>query len=256
MVSLLSELTKAYSKEYPGEPLPASITNVDERQALRAFETGIRSEQLRMLSFLNKSKTLSEAVLCATTYESRNPKKGTSQSHQSSSSHSSSAPTHSATTNSNKPTCENCKKFGHIAQNCRSRPIIKTETPEILCNYCKLPGHIISDCQVRKQNNLKKYGNENWAPPRSYVNHVQTNLQHTSDQTTSQLGYSNQTNFQNSGAPNNQPNRSAEYFQNTQNQVNVVQSAHLNNQSQVQGNCQLRAVAMETSPRIEDLHDH
>lgn len=253
MLDLLSELTKAYSKELqPGETLPTTIKNINERQALRAFETGIRSENLRMLIFLNKSKTLSDAVSCATTYEGRNPKKGTTTT-------SSDSPSTSSTplnSNFNKPTCENCKKFGHTAQTCRTKPTIKVEQngSQTFCNYCKEPGHIIADCKTRKQNNLKKYGTENWAPPRNYVNHVHTDPSQYPQGGTQGDMYRSTPNYSQSNPNYSQSGPSSSDIANPTNHVQNTQNQSPN-PFRTQGNDQLRAVPMDSSARIEDCHN-
>lgn len=249
MMDLLSELTKAYSKELPaGQTLPPSVQNINERQALRAFETGIRSEQLRMLIFLNKSKDLADAVSCATAYESRNPKKGANSSDPPS--------TSNANSNTSKPTCESCKKFGHTAQNCRSKPIkVEPNGSQTFCNYCKETGHAIQDCRQRKENNLKKYGTENWAPPRKFVNYVQTNCsQNSPPGSMEQFAQSPPvTQYINPPGP---PSTNAN--PGNQNQIHHIQTTQnwTPNPFQAQGNGQLRAGTVDVSARIEDCQEH
>lgn len=246
MMDLLSELTKAYSKELPaGENLPLAIQNINERQALRAFETGIRSEQLRMLVFLNKSKDLADAVSCATTYENRNPKKGATSSDPPS--------TPSNQNTSNKITCENCKKFGHTAQNCRTKPIkVEPNSNQTFCNYCKQTGHAILDCQQRKENNLKKHGTENWAPPRKFVNHVHTNCSQSCPLSSMEQFPQPAPVAQCASSPSLP---SANPNSNNQNQIQTTQNWSPN-PFQTQGNGQLRTGVVDTSARIEDCQEH
>ena len=40
-----------------------------------------------------------------------------------------------------KTQCYSCKKFGHLASQCKQK----------VCNYCKKSGHIISECRRRPQ---------------------------------------------------------------------------------------------------------
>lgn len=160
---LLKELTQAYKSELAdGEVISRSVTVINERRAIRAFESGLRNSQLRMMVILSKSATLAEAISCATSYENRLPHPPTKSSPPSS------TPTTAA------PTCEKCKRVGHKQENCYARNI-KTEPVSSTCNYCKQTGHFIADCAQRKENNKRYRGDENYRPPRT-VNHTQVNV--------------------------------------------------------------------------------
>ena len=46
-----------------------------------------------------------------------------------------------------KPQCYECKKYGHVARNCRQK---------LFFNYCKRNGHVISECTRRPQSNIQQ----------------------------------------------------------------------------------------------------
>lgn len=165
MQALLAELNKAYVKELAdGEnEVSPSVIAIIERQAIRAFESGLRNEQLRMMVILSKGANLAESIACAVTFENRLPQ-GPVVSH----------PVDRPVSASNRPVCENCNKTGHTKNNCYQKTG-KTEQT-VFCNYCKANDHHISVCQIRKTNNLKFKGDENFIPS-SRVNHVQVTSQ-------------------------------------------------------------------------------
>ncbi|KAI9177385.1 hypothetical protein LWI28_014551 [Acer negundo] len=41
-----------------------------------------------------------------------------------------------------KVQCYSCKKFGHLAAQCKQK----------FCNYCKIAGHMLTECRKRPQN--------------------------------------------------------------------------------------------------------
>lgn len=170
--TLFNELSKSYKKEMTDgtEELSPSMIVILQRQAVRNFETGLKNDQLRMMVIMNKSKTIRDAISCALAFESRLPKKAVTTGTANGSSTSSSTPI-------SKTTCETCKKSGHTSQTCyrnkiKSEP--KTEpTVTVRCNYCKENGHTITDCEIRKENNRRAHGDENYRPPPRIVNHLQ-----------------------------------------------------------------------------------
>lgn len=268
MFKLLADLTKSYANEIStGEQIPDSILNINERQALRAFESGIRSDQLRMLLFLNKSKTLTEAIKCATTFESRTPKKAPSPS-------SASTVPVSNNINNNRPVCEYCRKVGHTVQNCYLKKEIKTENPGEVCRYCKQPGHVINNCRARKENNSRYRGNDNWTSPRNQVHHFHTSRPNQLDPRYFQtnrnqfLPKNRRTNFVSSENHFRQNHKNSEqsFLSNSQTQPN---SQHDRNQdenpTQVQpemscsypdqGNGSMRAGEVDSPPRIQEYHN-
>lgn len=162
MQSLLAELNKAYVKELAeGENVVSpSVIAIIERQAVRAFESGLRNEQLRMMVIISKGANLLETIAYAVNFENRLPREVVD-----------SHPSNHSVSTSNRPVCENRNKTGNTKNNCYQKPI-KTEQTGVFCSYCKANDHHISVCQIRKTNNLKYKGNENFVPYQR-VNHLQ-----------------------------------------------------------------------------------
>lgn len=189
MTRLLTELHKAFERELaPNEVFSPSLKTIIQRQAVRAFESGLRHEQLRLMVIMSKSTTLAAAINCATNLEGRLPKKQSTNQTTSSQPSSPNVSSNTSTNPSNKPICTNCKKTGHSAQHCYQKPI-KSEpldqNGDIFCRYCKSNTHLISDCETRKANNLRYRGNENYAPPRQ-VNLVEVPQPSSSTETQNQ----------------------------------------------------------------------
>ncbi|KAG5889576.1 hypothetical protein JTB14_007376 [Gonioctena quinquepunctata] len=52
--------------------------------------------------------------------------------------------------------CTNCKKFGHIKEEC-----FRNRNQNKLCHFCKKPGHFIKYCRIRKSKENGR-NNEEW----------------------------------------------------------------------------------------------
>lgn len=116
--------------------LPDNIKKLNENTCMRAFEDGIRSSNLKMITILEKSETLSESITFAAYQEKRFG--------SSSASNFQTRPAASFT-----PTCHRCGVVGHLASRCHERQTVLT------CSYCHKVGHLINDCQTRQWRNVK-----------------------------------------------------------------------------------------------------
>lgn len=118
--------------------LPNNIKRLNETACMQAFEDGIRSTNLKMITILEKPETLSESIQFATNQEKR---------------FSISSPTPNFQTRpatSFTPTCHRCGVVGHLASQCRERQ------NELICSYCHKIGHLIENCQTRQWRSVKE----------------------------------------------------------------------------------------------------
>lgn len=119
--------------------LPDNIKKLNETSCMRAFEDGIRSSNLKMITILEKPETLSESITFASNQEKRFGVPSTTFNFQT-------RPAASFT-----PTCHRCGIVGHLASHCRNLERQNTLT----CSYCHKVGHLIEDCQTRPWRNVK-----------------------------------------------------------------------------------------------------
>lgn len=132
--------------------LPVNIKKLNEKTCMRAFEDGIRSPNLKMITILEKAETLAASISFATMQEKRfgiSPKFPNS-------------PTQSSGTFT--PTCHRCGVVGHLSPHCptHERPISST------CTFCHRIGHRVENCRIRMGQNEKSEEKENARRP--YVN--------------------------------------------------------------------------------------
>lgn len=150
ILKVFNKLNVAYLNELKenGEnivELPVNIKKLNEKTCMRAFEDGIHSPNLKMITILEKVETLTASISFASMQEKRfgiSPKFPNSQTQSS---------------NTFTPTCHRCGVVGHLSPQCptHQRPISST------CTFCHKIGHLVENCRIRIGQNGKSEMKEN-----------------------------------------------------------------------------------------------